>query len=62
MPIASYFRLASRGRTTWDEAMDLRVEHGEMTPGRALAIAGFLLMLLLMLGSAMSGMSGVAGR
>lgn len=62
VPIASYFRLASRGRTTWDEAMDLRVEHGEVTPGRALAIAGFLIMLLLMLGSAMSGMSGMPGR
>lgn len=59
VPIASYFRLASRGRTVWDEAMDLRVEHGEISAGRALAIAGFLLMMLLMIGSALSGMAGV---
>lgn len=49
VPIASYFRLTSRGRTAWDEAMELRVEHGEITAGRALAIAGFLLMLMLMI-------------
>jgi len=58
VPIAGYFRLASRGRTIWDEALDLRVEHGELTAGRALAIAGFILMLLLMLGAAMSGIAG----
>ena len=57
VPIAGYFRLTSRGRTPWDEAMDLRVEHGEMSAGRALAIAGFLIMLLLMLSSALGGMA-----
>ena len=57
VPIANYFRLTSRGRTAWDEAMDLRVEHGEMSAGRAMAIAGFLIMLVLMLASALGGMA-----
>lgn len=56
-PIAGYFRLTARGRTPWDEAMDLRVEHGEMSAGRALVIAGFLVMLMLMIGSAVGGMA-----
>ncbi|HEX8363425.1 MAG TPA: RDD family protein [Longimicrobium sp.] len=53
-PIASYFRLTGRGRTWWDESMDLRVESGPVSPLSAMAIAGFLLLFFLALGSAVS--------
>lgn len=53
-PIFSYFRLNARGRTWWDETLDLRVENGPISPLSAMAIAGVLLLFLIMLGSAVS--------
>lgn len=53
-PIFSYFRLNARGRTWWDETLDLRVENGPISPLSAMAIAGVLLLFLLALGSAVS--------
>ncbi len=53
-PIASYFRLTGRGRTWWDESMDLRVESGPVSPLSAMVIAGFLLLFFLAIGSVMS--------
>jgi uncharacterized RDD family membrane protein YckC len=55
--IAGYFRLASRGRTVWDESLGIEVEYREITPGRGMAIAAFFLVILFVLGSAMSGMA-----
>jgi uncharacterized RDD family membrane protein YckC len=56
-PIFSYFRLNARGRTWWDESLDLRVENGRISPLSAMAIAGVLLLFLLALGSAVSTMA-----
>lgn len=53
-PIAAYFRLNARGRTWWDESMDLRVEHGPITMLSAMTIAGFLLLFLLAMSTAIS--------
>ncbi len=54
VPLVSFFHLRGGNPTFWDKAMRLRVEYGEITPLSAMAIAGFLLLFLLGLGSAMS--------
>lgn len=56
-PIFSYFRLTARGRTWWDESLDLRVESGPISLLSAMAIAGVLLLVLLMVGTAVSGLA-----
>lgn len=53
-PIAAYFRLNGRGRTWWDESLDLRVEHGPITLMSAMTITGFLLLFLFVLSSALA--------
>lgn len=50
-PIAALVRLASHGRTHWDEALDLRVEHTEVTAGRVFAILGSILLFLYFVGA-----------
>ena len=58
VPLVSFFHLRGGNPAFWDKAMRLRVEYGEITPLNAMAIAGFLLLFLLGLGSAMSMMAG----
>jgi uncharacterized RDD family membrane protein YckC len=58
VPLVSFFHLRGGNPTFWDKAMRLRVEYGEITPLNAMAIAGFLLLFLLVLGSAMSMVAG----
>ena len=57
VPLVSFFHLRGGNPTFWDRAMRLRVEYGEITPLNAVAIAGFLLLFLLGLGSALSSMA-----
>lgn len=57
VPIASFMRLKARGRTTWDEQLDLRVDFTDITPGRALVIACFLLLVVMMVGTALNGIA-----
>lgn len=58
VPLVSFFHLRGGNPTFWDKAMRLRVEYGEITPLNAMAIAGFLLLFLLGLATAMSAVAG----
>jgi hypothetical protein len=52
--IRSYKRLSARGVTAWDEALDLRVEHGPVTP---LRVAAAVTLILLSLGVELATMN-----
>lgn len=55
--LMSYFRLSSRGRTSWDERLDLRVTHGEMSAPRWAGVALLLAVVvgMMILGSMQAG-------
>ncbi|HEX8672650.1 MAG TPA: RDD family protein [Longimicrobium sp.] len=57
VPLVSFFHVWGGNPTFWDKAMRLRVEYGEITPLSAMAIAGFVLLFLVLLGSAISGIA-----
>ncbi|HEY0038792.1 MAG TPA: RDD family protein [Longimicrobium sp.] len=52
--VMSYIRLTSRGRTHWDEALDLRVEHTPQTIGLVLRNVGLILLFLFSLSAVAS--------
>jgi uncharacterized RDD family membrane protein YckC len=58
VPLVSFFHLRGGNPTFWDKAMRLRVEYGEITPLSAVTIAGFLLLFVLALATAMSAVGG----
>ena len=55
--IAALVRLATRGTAVWDDRLGLQVEYEELSTGRIVGVVGLLLVILAMVGTALSRMS-----